>query len=64
MTHNGGLFIAKDLFHSSFIEETKKLWAEKLGHEITTEQALQIIEFWLGLAEELNRLSQLPSVSK
>ncbi|WP_428071029.1 hypothetical protein [Candidatus Avelusimicrobium alvi] len=57
-------FIAKGCFPASFIEDTKKLWAEKLGRKINTEQALQIIEFWLGLTGELDRLSQLPSASK
>ena len=57
-------FIAKGCFPASFIEDTKKLWAEKLGRKINTEQALQIIEFWLGFAGELGRLSQLPSASK
>lgn len=65
MTHNGrDFFIAKGCFPASFIEDTKKLWAEKLGRKINTEQALQIIEFWLGLAEELEHLAQLPSASK
>lgn len=57
-------FISKGCFPASFIEDTKKLWAEKLGRKINTEQALQIIEFWLGLAEELEHLAQLPSASK
>ena len=65
MTHNGrDFFIAKGCFPTRFIEDTKKLWAEKLGRRISTEQALQIIEFWLGLAEELEHLVQLPSASK
>lgn len=57
-------FIAKGCISASFIKETKKLWGGVLGRKISTEQALQIIEFWLGFAGELGRLSQLPSASK
>lgn len=65
MTHNGrDFFIAKGCFPDSFIKETKELWGGVLGRKISTEQALQIIEFWLGLAEELEHLAQLPSASK
>ena len=65
MTHNGrDFFIAKGCFPDSFIKETKELWGGVLGRKISTEQALQIIEFWLELTGELDRLSQLPSASK
>lgn len=57
-------FIAKVCIPASFLKETKKLWGGVLGRKISTEQALQIIEFWLGFAGELGRLSQLPSASK
>ncbi|MBR1980825.1 hypothetical protein [Candidatus Proelusimicrobium excrementi] len=65
MTHNGRYqIVTKNCSPDSFIKETKKLWGGVLGRNISTEQALQIIEFWLGFAGELGRLSQLPSASK
>lgn len=65
MTHNGRYqIITKNCSPDSFLKETKKLWGGVLGRKISTEQALQIIEFWLGLAEELEHLAQLPSASK
>lgn len=65
MTHNGRhQIITQNCSPNCFIEETKKLWGGVLGRNISTEQALQIIEFWLGFAGELARLSQLPSASK
>lgn len=51
-------------FPASFIEETKKLAADKCGHAVMDAQALQIIEFWLKWADILNSLQEQSCASK
>lgn len=55
---NKGYFVMQGQFPASFIEETKKLAADKCGHVVTDAQALQIIEFWLKWADILNSLQK------